>query len=309
MKQIKIILTSLTILLTINCCSPNKEKNDLSTNKIIFLTDVYETYLTHEGKNANKETLANKLKDIHEGLFDQYFSKCEYAELLKEESSDSLYALIDPTKYLKIIQGVNSNKKIITERINTVLSKCNEYLPYEGVNIFISVDFGNDTTFYKKFDGIGGVTAGSHQIAITINPSVKGWEDNLEITIAHEFHHAYWTKFNLESSNPAFLHRIIFEGKAEVFSHLLYPDIKQPWDNTLTETQKKELWTKIKPHLNSTDFSLQDNIMFGYNGYPFCSGYILGRDIVSAALKKDPHIEVKNWTNFSPEYILKTSGY
>ena len=277
----------------------------ISTHKIIFFTSCYSSWLEADKKLSRKESVkyGEKLLD---SIFNVYFSKCEYAGMFQYYGPNTSKGFLDRTSAMKVIEQLNSQQQTIKDRINTALMKCQNYLSYDDLNIFIFPSFDSSS---EKTWGIDGLTIGSKEIIIAINPFAKGWEDALEITIAHEFHHAYWTNLNFNSLRNIFLDRLIFEGKAEVFSHLVYPKIKEPWDSTLTEIQKKELWNKIKNKLENTDYVWQDSIMFGSKDYPFCGGYILGRDIVTSALKKSPNIEAKYWTNFSPDFILKSSGY
>lgn len=306
MSPLKNILILLPVILSLNSCTPPKEKNNLSTHKIIFLTNLYSNWLEVDKKLSPKESIkyGGKLLD---SIFDTYFSKCEYAALFQSYRADTSNGIVDRTSLKKTIELLNSQQQTIKDRINNALMKCEDYLPYDNLNIFIFPSF--DSTDSEKYGGVGGLTVGSKHITIFIDPFAKGWEEQLEITIAHEFHHAYWTELNFNSIQGTFRERLIFEGKAEVFSHLIYPEIKQPWDSTLSEIQKKELWNKIRNKLENTDFVWQDSIMFGIKEYPLCGGYILGRDIVTAALKQCPNMEPKYWTNFSPDFILKTSGY
>jgi uncharacterized protein YjaZ len=306
MKAIRCFCIISVVILLFNNCNTSKEKNNLSTHKILFFTNCYSNWLEADKKLSREESmkLGEKLLD---SIFNTYFSKCEYADLFQSYRSDTSNGIIDRASLKKNIEQLNSKQQTIKNRINNALMKCQNYLPYDDLNIFIFPSFDSNSS--EKLGGISGLTIGSKHIAIFIDPFAKGWEDELEITIAHEFHRAYWTNLNFNSLRNIFLDRLIFEGKAVVFSHLVYPKIKEPWDSTLLEIQKKNLWNKIKNKLENTDFVYQDSIMFGIGEYPLCTGYILGRDIVTASLKQSPNMEPKYWTNFSPDFILKTSGY
>lgn len=295
---------TITIAFFISC--QTKEKSNDSNDKIIFLTSPYSKWVERSKSLSYSENIKYGER-ILDSLFYTYFSKCEYSYMYKSFSADTSVTYLDFKSLQKTIELIDAKQQVIQERINKALSKCRDYIDYNDLNIFIFPGF--DSASSERSGGVGGFTVGSKHITIAIDPFVKGWEDQLEITIAHEFHHAYWTKLNFRSMLSDFLDRLIFEGKAEVFSHLVYPEIKQPWDSTLSHTQKKELWNMIRNKLTSNDFIWQDSIMFGIQNYPYCGGYILGRDIVEATLKKTPSIEPKHWTNFSPDYFLKENGY
>lgn len=294
----------ITIVFFISC--QTSEKSTGSNDKIIFLTGPYSKWI-EASKNLSPAQNLKYGKKIMDSLYYTYFSKCEYAYMYKSFSSDTSVSYLDFKSLKKTIELIDAKQQVIQERINKALSKCRNYINYNDLSIFIFPSF--DSTSSEKHGGVGGFTVGSKHITIAIDPFAKGWEDQLEITIAHEFHHAYWTKSNFRSMRSDFLDRLIFEGKAEAFSHLVYPKITQPWDTALSLSQKKEMWNKVKDKLTNADFIWQDSVMFGIENYPLCGGYILGRDIVEAALKKNPSIEPKHWTNYSPEYLLKESGY
>ena len=305
MKIIKNIF-ALSLLIFVSCNS-QKEKNNLSTHKITFLTPYYEEYVKN-AKNLDKKGRDSCLRKRRELIFIRYFTKCEILEFFNETPSDTAFTTNNFDELSENIKLLNSKQELIKKLVETALVKCHEYLQYDSVNIFIGPS-SLKKEIEKKMGGVSGFTPGSKDILIFVNPSLKGWEILLESTVAHEFNHTYWIKYYNKPYSGTLLEWMVCEGKAETFSHTVYPHLKEPWDSTLSLEQKKELWDKIKPNLQSTDHSLGSDVMFGSKNYPFCGGYILGRDIVTSALKKNPNMETKYWTNFSPEFILKESGY
>jgi uncharacterized protein YjaZ len=295
----------LLCLLLGNCSSP--EEDDLTTDQIIFLTPYYEEYVK-AAKDHNKKYQDSCLRKRREFIFIRYFSKCENAQLFNEDDNDTILINSNPDDLSKAIQLLNTNEQIIKKRIEIALANCYKYLRYDGVRIFVGPS-SLKKEWSEKMGGVSGLTPGSKHILLFVDPSIPGWENQLEVSLAHEFNHAYWTKYNNDSYSYNLLEWMVCEGKAEAFSHIVYPKISSPWDSVIPAVQKRELWDTIKLKLNSRDYELNANIMFGDNGYPRCCGYILGRNIVEAALKKSPNMEAKNWTNLSADYILKESGY
>lgn len=304
MKHIVFIIT-ITFLIS---CQAKKE-NSLDTHRIVFLTPYFEKYV--ELKRTNKTLGDTYGQMIYDYLADRYFSGSEYAAAFKFDRTDTVKyeEEISLDELNSNIESINKNRSVLTKKINSALIKSHSYLPNDGVTVFIMPSFTPKQELEKRVRGIGGLTVGSKHILLDLNLDIKGWEELLEYTIAHEFNHTYWIKHNLSSCEETMLERLEVEGKAEAFAHRLYPNAKTPWDSTMNETQRQELWNKIKPELKNKSYSFQNSIMFGDSIYPFDGGYILGRYMVEAALKKNPNIEPKYWTNFSADYILKESGY
>ena len=103
---------------------------------------------------------------------------------------------------------------------------------------------------------------------------------------------------------------LVFEGRADSFAHLVYPQRQAPWTNALTPQQEKAAWKAIQPHLSSTSPSLLLNLMFGGGkGVPQWAGYTIGFNMVQAFLKKRADPNVDRWTAIEAGELLKQSGY
>ena len=158
--------------------------------------------------------------------------------------------------------------------------------------------------------GITAVTAGSKQILMTIDTSVRTWKEILKYAVAHEFNHSYWTKLNFsKSAHLTLLDYLVFEGRADSYAHLIYPDIQCPWTNALMANDEADLWNKIKPNLQSEDGTMMRGVMFGSADYPMWGGYTLGYHIVQSALKNHPELKPEEWASMAPEKILEMSDY
>ena len=279
-----------------------------SNNKIIFLNNYYSAYAdTAKYDNANLNDLDRYYKEkVQDSIFNNYFLKSEYSDIV----NDFLSAPIQDTNELqKTIERININKKRVESKITSALEKSDTYIKNDDLTIYILPANPNNKLIMQSMSGIMGLTAGSKQILITIEPTIVGWEEMLEYAIAHEFNHAYWTNLNFgKSTKWTLLDYLIFEGRGDSFAHLLYPKVKAPWTSALSEKDKKDLWNKIKPKLQSEDIPFQMEVMFGSRNYPFSGGYTLGYDIVQMALENTT-MSVENWTNLSSEKLLEMSGY
>ena len=157
--------------------------------------------------------------------------------------------------------------------------------------------------------GIMGLTAGSKQVLLTIEPEVAGWEEMLEYAVAHEYNHMYWTKLNFgKSTKWTLLDYLVFEGKGDSFAHLLYPKVKAPWTNALNKKEQNDLWNSIQPKLQSEDVPFQMEVMFGSRNYPYSGGYTIGYNIVQKALKSTK-LTPEDWINLNSEKLLEMSKF
>jgi len=299
-KNLKLKLLTLIILMSLgNVFGQN------TNNKIVFLNDYYSAYAdTAKNDIANSDNLYKE--KIQTAIFNNYFLKSEYSDIV----NDFLSAPIQNTTELKqAIERINVNKKKIESKITSALKKSNTYLKNDSLTIYILPANPDNKAIMQSMNGIMGLTAGSKQILLTIEPEIIGWEEMLEYAVAHEYNHMYWTKMNFgKSTKWTLLDYLIFEGRGDSFAHLLYPKVTAPWASALNEKDKDDLWNRIKPKLQSEDIPFQMEVMFGSRNYPFSGGYTIGYDIVQIALK-NTRLTPDNWTNLSSEKLLEMSGY
>ncbi|MGB5818745.1 MAG: DUF2268 domain-containing putative Zn-dependent protease [Saonia sp.] len=279
-----------------------------SNNEIIFLNNIYLAYTeTANNQISDLKDLDNVYKDkIQHTIINRFFLKSEYSDIV----NDYLSAPIQNTTELKkTIERINSNKKKIESKIKSALDKSNAYLKNDSLKIYILPANPDNKAIIQSMSGIMGLTAGSKQILITIEPQIIGWEEMLKYAVAHEYNHAYWTNINFgKSTQWTLLDYLIFEGIGDSFAHLLYPKIKAPWTYALNEKDKATLWNRIRLKLKNEDIQFEMEVMFGSQNYPLSGGYTIGYEIVQKALKSNT-LTVDNWTNLSSEKMLEKSGY
>tara|TARA_R110000787_G_scaffold147076_1_gene260780 strand:+ start:8320 stop:9234 length:915 start_codon:yes stop_codon:yes gene_type:complete len=297
----KIIL--LTFILFSGIVSVNGQTN---TDKIIFLTNHYENFIDELNGNDKKVNSAY-VKKVFNPIFNKHFTKSEYSNIAKDFLASPINNI---TELKRSIDRITLNKATIENKIIGALKKSRLFIKNESLTIYVIPVNSNLRQVINGMSGVMGLTAGSKQIILTIEPDVLGWEKMLEYAIAHEFSHAYWTNLNFgKSTKWTLLDYLVFEGKGDYFAHLLYPNVIAPWTMTLTEYQLSDLWKKIKPNLLSEDISFQMEIMFGSRNYPVWGGYSVGYDIVRTALEKNKNLKVDYWTNLEAINILRKSNY
>ncbi|WP_310557143.1 DUF2268 domain-containing putative Zn-dependent protease [Flavobacterium sp.] len=297
MKNIKITITILLLNLT--------TVFGQSSDKIIFLTNIYKTFVTEVKTNEQKTDSIYK-KSVQNLIFEKYFQKSEYADIVKEHFASPIK---NSAELSKSIDQIIVNENLIKSKIMGSLKKSRKLLENKDLTIYIIPVNPENKQIITAMSGIMGLTAGSKQIILTIEPDIKGWDDILEYAVAHEYNHTCWTKLNFgKSAKWTLLDYLVFEGRGDYFAHLLYPNVKTPWTASLTENQKKELWTKIKPNLQNEDMQFQFEVMFGSRNYPIWGGYSLGFDIVSRALS-NKKLKAIDWINMDSSAILELSRY
>jgi uncharacterized protein YjaZ len=278
-------------------------------NKVIFLDDYYTAYIKAiKDGYKNQDSLYKNI--VQYPIVNNYFSSSEYSSLVEYH----FHSVTDTTKIQTMIAAIKAKEDKIEKLLLPALMSCNKCLKNDSMTIYIQpFEGGNAESIMKKMNGIMAVTAGSKQIMLTIDPEVDSWSDRIAATLAHEYHHAYWTKTNFKKVTNKWdmLSYLVFEGRADSYAHFIYPMTKVPaWDTTLNDKEKADLWAKIKPQLQSTDMNFQREVMFGgRDSYPIWGGYCLGYAIVQSALKNNPKLTPEEWTNMSPEKILEMSDY
>ena len=301
--KINIKITLLTVFLSIKLTTTFGQTN---TDKIIFLTDVYTTF-TDKVKTDNKNLDSIYKVNIQTKIYDKHFQKSEYAFIVKDFFAPPIK---NTSELTKSIDRITLHQETIKTKIIGALKKSRQNIDNDSLTFFIIPANPDSRSVIKAMTGIMGLTAGSKQIILTIEPDILGWENMLEYAVAHEFNHAYWThrKFG-NLTKWTLLDYLVFEGRGDYFAHLLYPNVAAPWTIALNEKQKTHLWNKIKPNLQSEDISYQMQVMFGSRNYPVWGGYSLGYYIVQKALTNNKKLKSNIWTNLSSEKILEMSKY
>lgn len=281
-----------------------KEKTPF--HRVIYLDKYYTEFLTAiKADFSNRDKIyTEKIKDP---LMKDYFSNSVYSDLVIENFS---YPIADTAGLTKFIYDLHANRTEIEAIISSAFILCNKHLQNDSVVFYIAPSTADLKEITNKMGGVTGLTAGGKQIELTIDFNVSSWKEALKHTVAHEFNHAYWTNENLSPTYKlTLLEYLVFEGKADAFAHLLYPEIKAPWTCSLSDKEKANLWNKIKPNLQSDDPTLLGAVMFGSKDYPVWGGYTLGYDIIQTAFKKHPEIIKTNWTNLNADKFLELSNY
>ncbi len=277
-------------------------KPETEDKTIIFLTDYYEDFLIASKINKDNPADLNeeKVKDL---IMNKYFSTCEYPYIVEDYVYDP--AVNKAAELQKTIDGIKDNYEIIIENVFDALKKSRSLIENDDVSVYILPANPDKKHLAEILGGVLALCGGSREIVLLIDTEIKGWLEMLKYSVVHEYHHVCWTRNNYEKTTKwTLIDYLVFEGRADSFAHLVYPEIHHPPSFALSEEEKSELWNKIKGSLETTDFLLQREIMFGSENYPHWGGYTLGYDIVQKFLLENKDISADNWTDIEGETIF-----
>ncbi|GAB6109060.1 DUF2268 domain-containing putative Zn-dependent protease [Fusibacter bizertensis] len=306
-KKIKIgtiiaLIFILTLLLVIKFNDEGKMESDQPKFKTIVLKDQFTKYIENT-KNTNNDKLYKEI--IFDSIYENYFQGSEYSQLAVSYINRTINDIDDLNKKLELLNNAH-----IEELIDIALQKCNKYL--QGVDttvlIFPSTLEYQDLTL--NLGGVSGCTIGSGKILILVDPTINDWESKLLYTVAHEYHHSVWTSKKLSNENFTLLDYLIFEGKADSFANIVYPEIEVPWTSSVNHEVEITTWNAISDYLSNTDSELLLKVMFGgVDNYPYWGGYTIGYKIVQEFIKNNQEINIEEWTKLQPNILLEKSNY
>ncbi|HEV7675796.1 MAG TPA: DUF2268 domain-containing putative Zn-dependent protease [Candidatus Angelobacter sp.] len=194
-------------------------------------------------------------------------------------------------------------------RIEAALRKSARLLPGPDTTVYVLAADPDAAYIRTDLHGTAGYTFGAGKILLQVAPTAD-WQEWLPYTVTHEYHHSAWTwKHYADQPSWPLLHGILFEGKADVFAHTVFPKQTATWANTLAPVQEASVWQKMKPELASTDFRANDKFLFGREGVPKLAGYTIGFHIVESYIKNHPAATIEEWSALNEQQLLDQSGY
>lgn len=261
-------------------------------DKIVFMDDYYSNYLKLVRRGVkNKDSLFKEM--VLAPMHDKYFLE---NGLSPDQNPGSLVSKGDTIGLDSVIGVIETSKTYIEQKVASALADCRGYLKNDSITIYIGVADKGMHKVVRTMGGINSWTTGSKVINIIIDAKTSGWMDMLQYCVAREYNHAFsWEKMHQGAILAMdLLDRIIAEGKADAYSHLLYPDVKCAWDTALSDDGIKYQWSRMKMEMRSEDYYMIQGIMFGSDNYPMWTGYNVGLAIVQSALKNNPTLTPSN---------------
>jgi hypothetical protein len=78
-----------------------------------------------------------------------------------------------------------------------------------------------------------------------------GWLDEIYPAVTHEYYHA--VNYPDDGVALTLLDVLVSEGGADSFAVILYPDFVPQWANAMTAAEQVEIWSEMKPVLDTTN--------------------------------------------------------
>ena len=262
----------------------------------LWVFSAYEYVAQYVEKAKETDDLSERYKLWKTIVMDHVQESClsgEYSHLVKK------YVNTPPRDLKKVKDDITILRASEPEKTTLqALNKSADALP------------GEDTTVCLLPSGnldYGGVTVGAGKVSVFYFPYFD--KDRLKQTVAHEYHHSTWTEKFSQNYEWDLLGNIIFEGKAEYFTSLLYgePVVKS---YHMDDEQEKKLWNQVKDSLDTTEHEQVNTVLYGDGTeFPYSFGYITGYHIVRDYAENHPETTIEEWTKLSPEVLYEESGY
>ncbi|WP_416728575.1 DUF2268 domain-containing protein [Fictibacillus sp. JL2B1089] len=234
---------------------------------------------------ASKENV-----DIQSDYFN-YFSPTNNTKKLAEDT-------------MKLLQ----QQKQINAIIKDALIKSSEQLPGTDKTIFIMPNNPESNLAIQEMKGVTGWALSQNVILLQISPSYT--EESLKYLIAHEYQHTIFLE-SASDLNVTLIEKFIFEGKADNFASIIYPDHTTPWTKPLSEVDLNHVMGQLHVNKDSLDPSLYNEFFDGNAGknIPKWSNYKVGFQMTKSYLENHPHLSIEEWTKLDAEQIVQGSKY
>ncbi|ASV70203.1 DUF2268 domain-containing putative Zn-dependent protease [Cytobacillus kochii] len=248
-------------------------------------------FISEIEESGNKKTTSAFKEIVIKPIWDDCFNDGEYLPLLNnymESENHNIEKLLDLKN-----EYDNSNLDDIVKR---ALEESSNLLVGTSTNVCIlpSDSYNNPSK---------AVTVGKGKIVLFYNEILFESDEEISSTIAHEYFHSVNTE---SDTNFTLLDYILFEGKAEYFKKLVYPQSEAV---PIDPSKEEHYWDLVNDILYSENYTTQQKIMFGGGDYPPLYGYGLGYRIMDEFIKKNPDIGINEWKTMKAEDILNMSDY
>jgi len=218
----------------------------------------------------------------------QYLTPTRYVQNLKEDSVELLKRQEEINRGIK--QALSSSSKLLSGGNKTVfVMPANPELPLEDMN------------------GVAAWTLSDNVILLQINPNFT--DKQLTYTVAHEYHHSVNMERN--SVGSTILDFVIFEGKADSFAKIVYPETDVQWTKPIPDEMIKDALFELAGKRSSFDYETYNEFMSGNDSknIPKRANYMIGYKIMQSYLEQNPKSEMEEWTDLDSNEIVQKSEY
>jgi uncharacterized protein YjaZ len=283
--------------------APERFKIGIRNEIIVPAFERQMEYAATARQQSDAQRAALYSKIVVAPVLDECAAGGEYADLGKSTTAKPPSDLAALVREIDVLRG-----KSLNVALKEGLRRVSGMLP--GPDTTVCVLAADPAAGYmKSMHGVQGITTGAGKIWLLISPD-GDWESWVGYNIAHEYHHSAWTARYYDKSAPfELLDYLVFEGRADAFAHIAYPDSPAPWTHALTREQEVQVWSSMREILATTDSRVQHSMMFGDRNVPGWAGYTIGFEIVESYLKRLSAESVTSWTAMKAQMPLDGSDF
>lgn len=314
MKRLPMYFSLICFLSLLFGCSDEIEKVESPTKQyvqspLIFQHNeqefkVYTYYEEYENILENAKKQPENLEDLYrQSVLEAFRSILGYTFIM---DNPFLTTPKDIKGLEETIGALIAKQEVINDLIVEAIKKSADRLSGGNKSVYILPSLPEFKPDLKAMNYVSGEARDKNTIVILIDPSFL--EDDLQHTVAHEYHHVVAMEYH---DSYTLLERSILEGKADTFARMIYPNVQVPWIEPLTGYSEEQGRKLFMENLNSTDTGLWFEFLQGnhYRGLDVWSNYKIGYEIMEDFLVKNPGVPIEEWTQMPAEDILLKSGY
>ncbi len=308
-KLFVILAISFLVLLALSCRKdlPDFERTTFKINnqnfEILTAFNLFDNFI-NETKKSNIDFIKASNRLIYRPIKKEFLNGAEVGFIF-----NSIKIPFEQNEYLdNQLEILKSGG--LAEIIKDALTEITDSLPGPDTKIIIIPANRNAHTLMEKLGSpLNCVTIGSGKIIMTIDPTMENWKNYLRYGLAHEYHHSTWISLHWKTSDLKLIDFLILEGRADNFAESIFSGLSLPWTNALTTEQEKVVWTLIEPDIFLPGVERINEVFYGTDKIPVCSGYEIGSHIVQSFLNNNPHYSAFETLSLDPIDLYKMSGY
>lgn len=314
----KILLPIIIILILFGCSndkansiteeidSKNQSVEIVNVNDQVFeIIPTYSYYLDYISEQQSSDT--NK----DESFYDTVIAPISNEIYGNKFSLNGNIHFSTPRSISKLNEYINQLNEMHSEIIHILkegLKDSTDILSGGDYKIYLTPFNPDESSSYMK--GVAGF-ADKGNIVLQLDP-YQFTKDSLKSTLAHEYHHAVYMEFSDYNTRlHHLLDSVLMEGKADLFTKIIYPNYSVPWIEPLSPDTSEIVWNYIKE--NKYSYKIEDitNLHFGSgtDGLPQWSNYKMGYQVMESYLSQNPNMSVEDWTFLPAMDIVDGTEY
>lgn len=166
----------------------------------------------------------------------------------------------------------------------------------------IDLIWTEDDHIIQNMNGARGMPYGSKIIQIRFNTEPERWEENLKVTVAHEYAHLWYSEKTGKSNKHRWAY-FIEEGLTQNFANSIYPDIPQAHRTSHSVNDMKQYWPRVRELIQGPRLNTWDPIFFGNKEFPKWLGYSMSYQIGKKILE---NTDFNKWHEIEKEDVINS---